>query len=317
MSLCEFILTTTDYRCKKCGFHTPVAPYPPIRKCTRPHHKRRETRLGKAWLKDSDFLRACDKIAAQLPWPVRGIAGVPRSGLMAAAHVAIRLNVPLYEISERGLRACHHGLRLQGGNSQGPLVVLDDSVNTGSALKRVRKHIPKDSILAALFVNPTVRNAVDIAAYLHDMPHFFSWHFLGSNLVCSAGFDLDGVICEDCPRNLDDDGRKYRDWIQTVKPLLLPRPHVVPLIVTARLEKYRSFTERWLTSYGIRWDKLVMGPWGTLSERRAKYRAVDHKGVAFAKSGLKFFIESDVRQAREIARATRRTVICPTTGEVL
>ena len=42
----------------------------------------------------------------------------------------------------------------------------------------------------------------------------------------------------------------------------------IPLIVMARLEKYREPTMAWLTRWGIEVQRLVMGPWKTIQERR-------------------------------------------------
>jgi hypothetical protein len=60
-----------------------------------------------------------------------------------------------------------------------------------------------------------------------------------------------------------------------------------------------------------------MGPWDSVEQRRREYSAEEHKGLAFAESGLSIFVESCPQQAREIATvAPGRTVICPTSGEV-
>jgi hypothetical protein len=41
-----------------------------------------------------------------------------------------------------------------------------------------------------------------------------------------------------------------------------------------------------------------------------------YKAEHFAASGLAYFVESDPVQAAEIARLTKRPVICPAAGEV-
>ena len=237
---------------------------------------------------------------------------------MAAAHISTMLSVPLFEITaEFGLRACGYGYRLHGQSPlSGPLVVVEDSVNTGNSITKVKAKAPRGSLFAAVFVNPPNRGCVDYYGELHSFPHFFSWHFPGSSLVTQAAFDMDGVICEECPPDCDDDGPKYENFLRTVRPFLLPRPHVVPLIVTARMEKYRDLTEDWLRSHGIRWSRIVMGPWGSLEERRARFNAGEFKGEEFRQSGLNFFLESCPVQARAIADYSGKIVICPPSGQV-
>lgn len=309
------------WRCESCGYIT-VATHdrPPVRRCRGDGllYRQRAKPGRSCWLREEDLASGCRRLASLLPWPVRGVAGVPRSGLIAASHLATMLSVPLYEITAAaGLRLCGHGRRLAGQPShRGPMVIVDDSVNTGTAIAEVRRAAPAGSIFAAVFVNPVSRRTVDYYAQLHDMPHFFAWHFPGSSLVCAGAWDMDGVICEDCPPGVDDDGPRYARFLAEAKPLLVPRPHRIPLIVTARLAKYRPQTETWLRRYGVKCDRLVMGHWDTLADRRRHYCAAQHKGEAFRLSSLAYFLESCPTQARQIAAHSGKLTICPTTGEV-
>jgi hypothetical protein len=59
-----------------------------------------------------------------------------------------------------------------------------------------------------------------------------------------------------------------------------------------------------------------VGPWASLAERRAKWNPAEHKGRPFVQSGLEYFLESCPVQARAIAAASGKLVICPSTGEV-
>ncbi len=58
--------------------------------------------------------------------------------------------------------------------------------------------------------------------------------------------DFDGILCQDCQPWQDDDGDNYVQWMKTATPLYVPRRTEVPLIVTARLNKYRAITQAWL-----------------------------------------------------------------------
>lgn len=268
------------------------------------------------WLTLADLQRDTRRLLELLPERIGGVAGVPRSGMLPASQIAIARSVPLYSIGADGLQPVGHGLRLKNQQHTGPIVVVDDSLNAGTAMAAVRQHAPDAAIFAAVYCRPDRTDRVDVHAVPLPMPHFFEWHFFGSSLVRRAAFDMDGVICQECPADQDTDDDRYIDWMQSVAPLWLPRPHQVKAIITARLEKYRPQTEAWLQRWGVRYERLVMGPWSTKAERSRHYNAGQYKGDAYRQSGATLFFESCPIQSKQIAKATGKTVICPTTGEV-
>jgi hypothetical protein len=86
--------------------------------------------------------------------------------------------------------------------------------------------------------------------------------------------DLDGVLSDaasrqhyiEAPR---PDWRAFFDAcgddpvIEEVRVLLdLLRPELRIVLLTARPQRVHHLTEAWLKRYGIRWDLLVMRPWG-------------------------------------------------------
>jgi hypothetical protein len=86
--------------------------------------------------------------------------------------------------------------------------------------------------------------------------------------------DIDGVLSDAVSRQHYIESPR-RDWraffdacgddpvIEEVKvllDLLDPALHVV--LLTARPERVHHLTEAWLGHYGIRWDLLIMRPWG-------------------------------------------------------
>ena len=86
--------------------------------------------------------------------------------------------------------------------------------------------------------------------------------------------DLDGVL-SDAARRQHYLERPRRDWdaffeacgdddvIEEIKVLLdLLDPQLRILLLTARPERVHHLTEAWLRRYKIRWDLLVMRPWG-------------------------------------------------------
>ena len=125
--------------------------------------------------------------------------------------------------------------------------------------------------------------------------------------------DFDGILCEDCSAEDDDDGSRYVRFLETAKPKYLVRSCEIPLIVTARLEKYRALTEAWLRRWGVRCRELVMGPW---AERSRAYDIGQFKGQVYRDSAATIFVESCPAQARTIAEVSGKRVICPATGEI-
>lgn len=135
--------------------------------------------------------------------------------------------------------------------------------------------------------------------------------------------DFDGILCRDCRPEEDDDDQRYLNFLSTAEPVFLPRKVTVPLIITARLEKYRQQNEAWLQRHSISWSKLVMHPAETLSERRrddiVEYKAIHYSEWASrhrALPGQAIFIESDDYQAKAIAARSGRLVVCPASGQV-
>jgi hypothetical protein len=138
------------------------------------------------WITTAQLVEDCHRLAAMLPADIAGVAGVPRSGLVAAGHVALTLSAPLFEITpERGLQPCGYGRRLEesGRKPAGPLAVIDDSANTGRSLRMIRDLAPAGSMFAAVYATPQVAQGLDACAVVLPMPHYFQWHFPGSDMV--------------------------------------------------------------------------------------------------------------------------------------
>ena len=256
-----------------------------------------------------------------LPWPIAGVIGCPRSGMFAAAKIALMAGVPLWSAwRDRPPVPLGRGLRVheaKGLNRSGPLVLVEDSVNTGHSLAQHLEHCPEGTLSAAVYVNPKSQHKPDIAAWSLRMPHFFEWHLIGSNLASATLWDMDGVICEDCPPDCDDDGPRYLEWLETVAPKTLPRLYPVGAIVTARLAKYQAQTEAWLQRHGVLYNRLIMGPWPDLKTRRREYDPRRYKGGRYRQMpGAILFVESCPVQAKLIWEEVQRPVACNTTGQL-
>jgi orotate phosphoribosyltransferase len=275
------------------------------------------------------FGRDIHRLAAMVPPDVTTVAGVSRSGMYPATMLAMLLHLPLLVVRH------HQGDIIPGGNGwrlnegaptrQGRTLFVDDTTMTGNSLKRT-KFIARENgyetpLFASVYVNPAAKAKPGLWSVDLPWPHLLEWNLFNSVLMDSCAFDMDGILCHDCPVSDDDDGERYLEWMRTVKPLYLVRKRRIRTIITARLEKYRPQTEEWLAQWRIRYDKLVMGPWKSKAERHGKVAQWKAKQVKkFAKSDAgrikpTMYIESDPRLAKAIASASGVLTVCPATAE--
>ncbi len=252
---------------------------------------------------------------------LKGIIGCPRSGMMVASQLAAMSGLPLYEVTDNGIVQLGCGKRLKGlledkEEIDGPLALIEDSCGEGKSIAEARAKCKRNDIVtAAVYTAPSGSWSLDLYAVSLDFPHFFEWNIFGSPMLESYrfGLDFDGLICRDARAEEDDDGHAYIKFLKTAAPLRLPRPFIIPAIITARLEKYRDLTVRWLARHQIAYKELVMGPWQNKAEREASSVA-DWKAEEIEKRNLWYYIESDQAMSETIANKTQCTVICPDAG---
>jgi hypothetical protein len=268
----------------------------------------------------NDSILLAGKIAQK--WPdADGIAGVPRSGMIAASIIATNLGLPMYECSSGHLERLGGGRRMRQALRQESerIVVIEDSVNTGWSLNQAVGNPINPRVLgkATVYCTPTGIPSCDLFAVELPLPHYFTWHMFGSNLLCKypTAFDMDGILCHDCSHEADDDGEKYLSFLENVAPLYPYTGGICGAIITARIEKYRSQTEAWLAKHRIRYKRLIMGPWSSKKERSGKDIG-EWKGLEAKKLGMQLFIESDGRQAPKICQTANIPVMCPAAKKV-
>lgn len=293
--------------------------------------------MGKAYprfITIEQYARDVRSLLEKIPHDVDCVAGVARSGLYPASMVAMWLHKPMIIVSQSSgdIVEAGNGWRLgRGHNHVTPktdrVLVVDDTVMTGGSQQIIRRVVGqryREVIYATVYCNPAASlGKPDIHAVDLEWPHLLEWNLFNSVISQSTAVDFDGILCHDCPIDADDDGAKYLDFLQNAKPLYLPRKEPLPLIVTARIEKYREPTERWLDHHGVKYEKLVMHPAKSTREREkddiAAYKAKHFDAWAskhVPAPGPVMFIESADRQARRIAKLTNRLVLCPATAGV-
>jgi orotate phosphoribosyltransferase len=272
------------------------------------------------------------KLVNLMPSDVTAIAGVARSGLAVATMLSMYTHLPMLTIRQtmNDIVETGNGWRLGKHSHVEPVsdkvLVVDDTCMTGNSLKAIdpllRTHF-KTYITATVYCNPLAKVKPDIHAVDLPWPHLLEWNLFNSILSPNMACDFDGILCRDCTRGQDDDGPKYLNFIETAQPLYMPRKVAIPLIVTARIEKYRKPTVDWLKRHNITFKKLVMHP-AKSTRLRERENIAEFKANHFAAWAKRHratppplgFIESDDRQAQAIAKLSRLMVICPASGKV-
>jgi len=245
----------------------------------------------------ADLARVIAHNLWRLPGGVAGVAGVPESGRLPAALIGLQAGWPVTELD--ALAA--------GPAPAGPVLLVDDVAVTGAAMAAARarlaaRHPGLEVHRLAVFCAPGAEAAVDLALAPAPAAALFEWSLFRAPVVARTLFDLDGILCGECPPQDDDDGPRYRAFLETAPPQVLPRGRILG-VVTARLEKYRPETEAWLARHGVDYGRLVMLEGMTDAERRRTRPQGRFKAAVYrADAQAALFVESESWQARAIAR---------------
>jgi hypothetical protein len=230
---------------------------------------------------------------------VAQVVAIPESGRLPAAFLALQAGRPMLDLEI---------LLAPGTEPKGPVLLVDDVALSGATMTAARARVAdRHPGLAvhrlAVFCRPEAEAAVDLAFAAAPPDPLFEWSLFRSAVLERTCFDLDGILCGDCPAEDDDDGARYRRFLETATPQVVPRGRL-RTIVTARLEKYRPETEAWLMRAGIAYERLIMLGLDSEAERRRTRPQGRFKAEVYAAdSGAALFVESESWQAREIARA--------------
>ena len=266
-----------------------------------------------------DLVKDVNQWVSMLPGNYDCVVGIPRSGMLVANMVALKMNLPLGDLDgflEGRLLAM--GRRFGDQSSEEFLktrrrvLIVDDSIASGAAMRIAKKQIEEsapqhDLTIAAVYVTAEGRDLCDHYAQIIPNPRRFEWNILSSPQIQYYQFDLDGVLCVDPTYEENDDGPKYVEFIRNAKPRFIPT-HKIGAIVTSRLERFRVETEAWLEQQGVEYGELLMLDLPTKEERIRTQAAPKFKAKTYRQSGADLFIESDAKQAVEIARLSGKFV---------
>lgn len=254
------------------------------------------------------FKQQCIAFARTLP-PVKAIAGVPRSGLLAASLVALELNVPMLPLESllggklpdvpplrRTKREAYTG--------QGLYLVIDDTCASGRKIDSLRPRLhPGVKIGVIQGSEHADYFGVRFDLELHQS---FEWTLLHDDNAEFTLCDLDGVLCEDWIGDEEAEPERYAEHVRNAKPQRIPS-YPLLAVVTNRLAQYQLETARWLARHGIEYQHLMVSASRTVQERSAK--AWNYKAdVYMSLDKARLFIESSSREARDIKRITSRPV---------
>jgi hypothetical protein len=95
------------------------------------------------------------------------------------------------------------------------------------------------------------------------VPDHWTWHEGRIEPGPAVVVDIDGVLSDAASRQHYLEACGDDSVIEEVKVLLdLLDPDLRIILLTARPERVHHLTEAWLRRYRIRWDVLLMRPWG-------------------------------------------------------
>jgi uncharacterized HAD superfamily protein/adenine/guanine phosphoribosyltransferase-like PRPP-binding protein len=275
----------------------------------------------------SDMNDAILRNMHRVPRDIDLVVGVPRSGMIAAEFVALLANIRVTDLdSYVDGRVYTSGATKAAGmrkvaNGRRKVLVLDDSINSGSAMSAARARVAEtsaddDLTFAAVYGSKPDHSEADLVFETVPWPRMFQWNFMHHKFLAQACIDIDGVLCHDPTAAENDDGEAYLRFLAEARPLYsMTRP--LGTLVTSRLEKYRGPTEAWLAAHGVTYERLVMLDLPSKAERQRLAAHGSFKGEYYRDSDAFLFIESENRQAVRVAEIAGKPVLCLQTHRMI
>lgn len=261
---------------------------------------------------------------------IDGIVGIPRSGSAPASLLATHLQKPVADLDHFCKTGMLHGRSGTEAVGVKRVILLDDTVNKGRAMRRasdmLRKARPNVAFLRVSVWGPyqLEEPSKEVDFWLEDLrgPRVFQWNMWKHIRLPRWFFDFDGVLCRDPDKEENDDGPRYENFLKTAAPMFLPtRP--IGHIITSRNEKWRRETIGWLEKHRIQYSSLHMCPCETKRDRMSFMKGIEGGRGGWKSSVVKrliekgkleykpeLFIESDPKQAAIIARQTGLLSFC-------
>jgi len=239
------------------------------------------------------------------------IVGTPRSGLLVANIIALKLGKPLTTPEFFCQNKFWMSKQIDINTDLVNILLVDDSITSGKAMEEAFNCLQLSNreikiTKAALITTEESKSLVDLYYKIMPHPRWFEWNMMHAKKGKLA-VDMDGVLCENCPPGVDADEKLYLNWIKNARPYLIPA-FEVDAIVSNRLEKYRSETERWLAQHNVRYKELIL--WDIESKKERNGRHAQRKVEVLVKIRPDIFWESSLHEAQEIWKNTKIPTIC-------
>lgn len=255
----------------------------------------------------------------RVPSDVDLVVCIPRSGIVPATLFALSRNLRITDVDGalEG-RLFGHGERRASylKDVDWPpkhMLVIDDSVGTGGSIATVKEKLAPLAAQTkitymAVYGTEEGAEAFDIVLEIIPLPRIFEWNLFHHRYLRDACLDIDGVLCEDPAHHQNDDGDAYRDFLLNAEPRFLPTVPVAYL-VSSRREAFRKETEEWMRRHNVQYGELIL--LNETAQDRSRFGLhAKHKAAAYRRlRSTRLFIESDMRQAQEIARLSGKPVI--------
>lgn len=275
-----------------------------------------------------DLASAVNGSLHKIPRTVDLVVGVPRSGMLAASVIGLKLNLPITDLqSAIDNRPLTNGqTRKLASSLQHPhdarhVLLIDDSVASGSSLRQAVERIaaaPFSRVTTcAVFGANSSNYMAEICMEVVPFPRVFEWNVMHHPLLREACLDIDGILCVDPLAEENDDGECYTRFLLEAKPYVIPSVPVGHL-VTSRLERYRPATEEWLRRHRVVYSHLHMLDLPSAEERRRLGAHASFKAAVYSSlPDTRLFIESEPEQARRICHISAKPVLCLPSNELI
>jgi len=246
-----------------------------------------------------------------LPGDYDVIVGIPRSGLLIASIIALKLAKPLTTPELFIKEVIWASKKIQTGKKIRKVLLVDDTISSGKSMQKATQlllsHCKEINLnKAALIIADKSKSLVDNYYEIIPEPRIFEWNMMHSKKGKTC-FDMDGVLCENCPPGFDADEEKYTAWIDSAKPYLIPS-YEIDAIISNRLEKYRTLTEKWLTRNRVKYKELIL--WDLQSKEERKNQYGKHKIDILLSIKPDIYFESSLNESEQIWKSTKIPTIC-------
>jgi uncharacterized HAD superfamily protein len=259
----------------------------------------------------------------KIPHDIDVVVGIPRSGLFVANLISLYLNLPLSDVDRiiKNQIISNGKRKINSFKKINKILLVDDSIQTGRSMKKSYDLIKLNNadleiLTLTAYLKPLSPYKADIALEYCSRPRYFEWNLMHRNILEKSCCDLDGVLTRDPTKKENDGSKKYKEFLNKSEPLFVPT-YKIKTIVTCRLEKYRKMTEDWLEKNRIKYDELIMMNYNTNRERKMANNYSKFKANVYKAHKYKLFIESSLKQSKEIAYYSNKIVYCLETGSFI